>query len=93
MSPFLPGARDLAAAGMIPGGSRRNLGWIEDCVDAGSHDDTTRLLFADAQTSGGLIFGVDPMVAVGVVSDLVASGHDAAVVASTTAGSGAIALR
>ena len=50
--PFLPDAKELAAAGMIPGGTRRNLTWIEDRVDAGSHDELTVLLFADAQTSG-----------------------------------------
>jgi len=90
--PFLPGAKDLAAQGMIPGGTHRNLEWIEDRVDPGGHDDTTVLLFADAQTSGGLIFGVDPDVADGVVADLVATGHTAAVVGRTAAGDGAITL-
>ena len=92
-TPFLPGAKDLAADGMIPGGTRRNLGWIEDRLDAGVHDETTVLLFADAQTSGGLIFGVDPAVADGVVVDLLASGHTAAVVGSTSVGNGGLALR
>ena len=92
-TPFLPGARELADEGMIPGGTRRNLSWIEDSVDAGKHDENTVLLFADAQTSGGLIFGVDPAAAEGVVADLVGSGHTAAVVGSTSTGSGTIALR
>ncbi len=91
--PFLPGAKELAKAGMIPGGTRRNLSWIDQQVDAGSHDDLTKLLFADAQTSGGLIFGVDPGEADKLVADLVASGHTAAVVGSTTEGQGTISLR
>lgn len=90
--PFLPGAKDLAAAGMIPGGTRRNLSWMEDRIIAGSHDDTTVLLFADAQTSGGLIFGVDPAEAEGVLTDLRASDHACALVGRTTSGSGTITL-
>ncbi len=90
--PFLPGAKDLAAAGMIPGGTRRNLSWMEDRIDQGSHDDTTVLLFADAQTSGGLIFGVDPGQAEDVLSQLADSGHTAAQVGTTTTGNGAIKL-
>ncbi len=91
--PFLPGARELAEAGMIPGGTRRNWSWISKQVDVGPHDELTQLLFADAQTSGGLIFGVDPAEADNLVAELVASGHTAAVVGSTSAGSGTINLR
>ena len=58
--PFLPGAVDLAAEGMVPGGSRRNWSWIESRVDVGAHDEQTALLLADAQTSGGLVFGLPP---------------------------------
>ncbi len=90
--PFLPGSKELAADGMIPGGTRRNLSWIEDRVVRGSHDETTVLLFADAQTSGGLIFGVDPAEADGVLRELVATGHDAAIVGWTVAGTGTITL-
>lgn len=57
--PLLPGARRLADAGVVPGGSRRNLGhfgafirWADD-VDA-----ATRTLLGDAQTSGGLLICV-----------------------------------
>ncbi len=91
--PFLPGAKELADEGMIPGGTRRNLGWIDEWVDAGSHDDITKLLFADAQTSGGLIFGVDPGEAAGAVASLNASGHTAAVVGTTAEGTGRLNLR
>ena len=56
---FLPGAKEYAEDGVIPGGTRRNLAWVEDQIDAGSYGETDLLLLADAQTSGGLIFGVD----------------------------------
>jgi len=50
------------------------------------------LLLADAQTSGGLLFGADPAAAVRAVEDLRASGHDAALVGTLTEGSGTIRL-
>jgi len=53
--PFLDGARDAATGGYIPGGSRRNLDWVTPYFDSGRHDDVTRVLLADAQTSGGLL--------------------------------------
>ncbi len=90
--PFLPGSRELAEAGMIPGGTRRNWSWIKEQVDAGSHDELTTLLFADAQTSGGLVLGVDPGEADQLVAGLINDGHHAAVVGSTTEGSGQITL-
>lgn len=60
-------------------------------IDA--HRADVALLVADAQTSGGLIFGVDPAVAENVVSELGALGHTAAVVGNLTKGSGRIHLR
>ena len=56
---FLPGAKLYAEDGVIPGGTRRNLAWVKDQIDAGTYGETDLLLLADAQTSGGLIFGVD----------------------------------
>ncbi len=81
--PFLPGAVDHARSGIMPGGSRRNLGWAEEFLDAREHDDVDRLLFADAQTSGGLIFGVDPDRTVDVLAELADTGHTAAAVGTT----------
>ncbi|MFG3589978.1 selenide, water dikinase SelD [Streptomyces sp. NPDC047990] len=53
--PFLDGARDAARAGYISGGTRRNLAWVTPDTDFGRTDETTHLLLADAQTSGGLL--------------------------------------
>nr|MBA2529223.1 selenide, water dikinase SelD [Euzebyales bacterium] len=47
----------------------------------------------DAQTSGGLLFGASPEAAAAAVGQLRASGHDAAVVGRTTAGSGRLRVR
>ena len=57
--PLFPGARELAAAGHISGGSKRNLADVSPHVDfAGSVDTTTRMLLSDAQTSGGLLISL-----------------------------------
>ena len=76
--PFLPGAAELAADGVMPGGSRRNLSWALEFVDVGDHDEVDQLLLADAQTSGGLVFGVDASATADVLSELAATGHRAA---------------
>jgi selenide,water dikinase len=59
--PLLEGARELALAGHIPGGSKRNLADTADDVtwDPGVPE-AVRLLMADAQTSGGLLLCVAP---------------------------------
>ena len=53
--PLLEGAYESAVAGYVSGGTRRNLAWVTPHLDAGNHDDVSRLLLADAQTSGGLL--------------------------------------
>jgi len=91
--PFIDGARELAESGLIPGGTRRNWAWVQDQVTTGSFDEVTVLMLADAQTSGGLIFGVDPAETAGVVQRLTSGGNTAAVVGRTLDGAGAITLR
>ena len=91
--PLVDGARDLAAAGAVPGGTGRNLAWIAARLDSG--DGVHQLditLLADAQTSGGLVFGVDPAAAADVVDGLAESGHRAAVIGRATDGQGRITL-
>jgi selenide,water dikinase len=91
--PFLPGAIELAREGIMPGGSRRNLEWGKTLLDPGPHDELHQLLVADAQTSGGLVFGVDPGESAAILAALAASGHTAAVIGRTSAGEGSIRLR
>ncbi len=57
--PLLEGARDLAAADCVPGGSLENLEHVTPHVDfAPGLSRVDRLLLADAQTSGGLLIAV-----------------------------------
>ncbi|MFG3442131.1 selenide, water dikinase SelD [Nonomuraea sp. NPDC047897] len=53
--PCLAGAREAVRDGYVPGGTRRNLDWVAPHTDFGRTDEATRLLLADAQTSGGLL--------------------------------------
>ena len=92
--PMIVGATELAADGVVPGGTGRNLAWINEWLDIGAGvDDLDVTILADAQTSGGLVFGVDPDAANDVVADLVADGHTAAVIGRAVDGNGRIALR
>jgi selenide, water dikinase len=50
-------------------------------------------LLADAQTSGGLLFGADPAAAQEAVTALRADGHEATVIGTVTAGNGIMRLR
>ena len=52
--PYVAGARASLAEGFVPGGSRRNLDWVREHLDAEVTEDELVLL-ADAQTSGGLL--------------------------------------
>ncbi|WP_230879850.1 hypothetical protein [Planomonospora sp. ID67723] len=47
--PYLSGAREAVR----DGGTRRNLDWVAPHADFGRADEETRLLLANAQTSGG----------------------------------------
>ncbi len=91
--PLLPGARALAEAGYVPGGSRRNLDWARDKLDAGATDEVLVTLLADAQTSGGLLFGAEPGSAAAAAASLRADGHDAAVIGTVADGNGMLRLR
>lgn len=69
--PVLAFARELARQGLVPGGSRNNLGaaapytrWDE------AVDEVDRLLLADAQTSGGLLLAVPGDRAAALIADL-----------------------
>jgi selenide,water dikinase len=56
---FLSGVRDLAEAGVVPGGTKLNLDFIKEDVNFDeSLSDVEQLLVADAQTSGGLLIAM-----------------------------------
>jgi selenide,water dikinase len=54
--PILPGVKELVTADHISGGTKRNLEWVDPVTKwAASVESTTKLILADAQTSGGLL--------------------------------------
>ena len=56
--PILPHARSLAARGVVPGGTERNLEALQQVEWAPELSATDRYLCVDAQTSGGLLLAV-----------------------------------
>lgn len=58
---FLPGSKRLAKEGVIPGGSKANLEYLQNEVTfAPDTPPWKKLLLADAMTSGGLLAAVKP---------------------------------
>jgi len=79
--PILEGARSLAEAGHVPGGTVRNLADLaEHVVFADEVDEVTRTLLADAQTSGGLLIAAPVGTVEGLVAELEGKASVAAVV-------------
>jgi len=79
--PLMTGARALAEAGHVPGGTNRNLVDIDlDVSFDDAVDEITRTLLADAQTSGGLLMCVPPDRVDGVLDELRGRSPAAAVV-------------
>jgi selenide,water dikinase len=72
--PILDGARDLLAAGMWPGGSQRNLKWIEPEIVTGRPVDEWKPLI-DAQTSGGLLVALPDDEVEGYIADVPGTAH------------------
>ncbi|HEX2168213.1 MAG TPA: selenide, water dikinase SelD [Longimicrobiales bacterium] len=71
--PLLPGTAELAAAGCISGGTRRNLEDVSpDVAWDESLSELQRLLLCDAQTSGGLLIAVPAARADRLVHELIA---------------------
>jgi selenide,water dikinase len=85
--PLLPGARRLAEAGVVPGGSRRNAQFIAPWAVWGEGiDEATRTLLTDAQTSGGLLVALPAARAERLVAACAARGVSAAVIGGLAEG-------
>ncbi len=78
--PFLREVKNLATAGIIPGGTYNNLEFVKDFVDFGNHPRTDRLLLCDAQTSGGLLIALPEKDAEKYLKELRRNGITEAVV-------------
>jgi selenide,water dikinase len=78
--PLLDGSREAVRAGYVSGGTRRNAAWVEPHVTWGSGvSEETRVLLADAQTSGGLLIAGE-IPGAPVIGELVARGDSSLVV-------------
>jgi selenide,water dikinase len=93
--PVLPGALDLARAGHVPGGTKRNMVDLEPDVTWGEGvPDALRTVLVDAQTSGGLLIAVPASALKSLLSELTAVRTPAAVVGEVVEGkAGAITVR
>jgi selenide,water dikinase len=75
--PLLPGVVALAEAGLVPGGTKRNLQAVADVVRWDpSLSEALRAVIGDAQTSGGLLFATPDAPA--LLAALAAAGVTAA---------------
>jgi len=85
--PVLDGVADLVEAGHVPGGTRRNLADAAPVVSyEGEVSETTRLVLADAQTSGGLLIASAPERTDELLGELADRGETAAVIGKITDG-------
>ena len=76
----------------LPGQTKQQFRALPTCQRS-TCDKSQVLLLADAQTSGGLLFGASPERARAAVDELAEAGVTAAVIGEVRAGSGRITLR
>ncbi len=92
--PVLEEAFDLAGAGVLPAGSKRNVEAMADRVHVGNLDEAQRVVLFDAQTSGGLLMAVSPDRLDDLLGSLRRRGVDpVAVIGRLTAGAGRVEVR
>jgi selenide,water dikinase len=76
--PVLEGVPELAAADVVPGGSKANLAWVAPHLAVAPGVALPAIVLADAQTNGGLLAAVAPGEAAAVLAALAAAGVTAA---------------
>jgi selenide,water dikinase len=92
--PVLAGAVDLVREGIVPGGTRRNLEFVEQWTDfARGLEAWQQLLCADAQTSGGLLLCVPEERTQAVIGALEERGTPAAAVIGRVRGPGGAMMK
>jgi len=77
MIPMLDGAVEIAGAGHVPGGTKRNYKAVRPVVDFGATPSAVQTVLVDAQTSGGLLLSV-PDAAVADLTESLIEGGDLA---------------
>ena len=79
--PLLPGVADLAGAGCVPGGTKRNLEDLgQDVMWDDGLSEAQRIILCDAQTSGGLLIAVPAARAERLLAELAVEATPAAAV-------------
>jgi selenide, water dikinase len=68
--PVLDGTFELAAQGVVPGGSKANHKWLENDIDYGGISMEEQLVLCDAITSGGLLVALSEEEAGAYVQEL-----------------------
>jgi selenide,water dikinase len=77
----LPGVRELARAGVVPGGTRANLQFVSmRATFPEQMGDPDRLVLADAQTNGGMLAAVSAKTAPKILKALASAGAPAQVI-------------
>jgi len=91
--PLLPGAIELARAGMIPGGGKRNREFYDAQVKIADEvaDEMAEIAF-DPQTSGGLLIALPERQSMALLAELHASDHRDAAIVGRVASRGDFAL-
>src|SRR5262249_22773156 len=77
--PYLDGPRQAVRDGFVSGGTQRNLTWVTPHTDFGDVSEESRLLLADAQTSGGLLVAGE-MPGAPVIGELAGRGNHTLIV-------------
>jgi selenide,water dikinase len=91
--PWLPGARDLAAAGHTPGGTGRNQQAIAaHTIYEGEVSKADQRLLCDPQTSGGLLVAIAPERLAETLAALQAEGVTAHIIGRAEEGAGMIVV-
>ena len=84
--PLLPGVRELADRGVVPGGTRNNFDAFDPEIAWGSDiTDEEKLILCDAQTSGGLLMAVPPASTQAVLDGLTQRGVMGAIIGRVVA--------
>ena len=93
--PLLTEAMNYAVAGMIPGGTRNNLEFVREILKVKDNvPDLVRILFSDAQTSGGLLVSLSEQDAMDVLPELVRKGiTHASIIGKIVPGNSRIIIR
>ena len=79
--PVLAEAREMASMGLVPAGTHANRSWCESSIrEQGRPDPILRDILSDAQTSGGILMGVQEDLAEQAIEMLRAKGAEAQVI-------------